>query len=137
MKKLHKQLFGEVWKWAGQFRLSEKNIGVDPFQIAVQLRILLDGARYWAENGVFEPLEAAARFHHRLVQIHLFANGNGRHGRIATDVYLQEVLDHAPIEWAHGFDLVADNERRRTYIKALRAADRGDYDLLLDFVGAN
>ncbi len=135
MRKLHKQLLGDVWRWAGKYRLTEKSIGIDPIQIAVQLRILLDDARFWAENGTYTPLEAAARFHHRLVQIHLFPNGNGRHARIAADIYLQEAFEEAPIEWAHGFDLMVDNERRKKYISALRAADRGELELLLAFVG--
>ena len=134
VRKLHKRMFGEVWNWAGTYRLREKNIGVEPFQIAVQLRILLDNARVWAKNGTFEALEAGARFHHRMVQIHPFPNGNGRHARIATDIYLSDCFDHAPIEWASGFDLQADNVRRESYIAALRSADAGDLDPLLKFV---
>ena len=102
----------------------------------MQLRMLLDNARYWADNGVFPPLEAAARFHHRMVQIHPFPNGNGRHARIAADVMLEEYYEHPPIEWASGYDLQADNERRKAYIKALRAADAGEFEPILSFVSA-
>ncbi|MFV2034588.1 MAG: mobile mystery protein B [Halocynthiibacter sp.] len=136
VKTLHKRLFGDVWSWAGVYRLREKNIGIDPFQISVQLRILLDDARYWAGHATYVPLEAAARFHHRMVQIHPFPNGNGRHARIAADVYLGDYFDRPPIEWASGFDLQADSQRRVDYIAALRAADAGDHDLLMKFVGA-
>ena len=136
LRRLHKRLFGDVWSWAGEYRLREKNIGVEPFQIAVQLRALLGDARYWAENRTFPPLEAAARFHHRLVQIHPFANGNGRHARIAADIMLEDHYGHPPIAWASGFDLQADNERRRDYIAALRAADGHDFAALFAFVGA-
>lgn len=136
IRKLHARLFGDVWNWAGEFRLTEKNIGIDPFMISVQLQALLDDTRYWAENNVFSPLESAARFHHRMVQIHPFPNGNGRHARIATDILLEEIYRHPPIEWASGFDLQSDNERRNAYIAALRAADAGDHDLLFAFVGA-
>ena len=136
IRRLHKQLFGDVWTWAGRYRLTEKNIGIDPRQISVQLRILLDDARYWAEHAVYPPLEAAARYHHRLVQIHPFPNGNGRHARIATDIMLERVYRHPLIEWTSGFDLQADNARRLAYIAALRAADGGDFDPLLAFVGA-
>lgn len=135
--RLHHRLFGDVWEWAGKYRLTEKNIGIDPFQVPTQLRIHLDNARYWAEHNVFPPLEAAARFHHRLVQIHPFPNGNGRHARIATDVFLEDYYDHKPIAWASGFDLQADNARRTAYIAALRAADGEDFAALLAFVGAN
>jgi len=135
IRDLHKHLFGDVWRWAGTFRLTEKNIGIDPFQIGVQLQHLLGDARYWVDHETYEPLEAAARFHHRLVQIHCFPNGNGRHARIMTDVYLQECLNHTPIDWAGGFDLMKSNKRRNDYIAALRAADRGEYELLFEFVG--
>ncbi len=134
VRKLHTRLFGDVWRWAGTYRLREKNIGIDPFHITVQLRTLLDDGRYWAEHSVYDPHEAAARLHHRMVQIHPFPNGNGRHARIAADIYLEQYFDHAPIEWASGFDLQADNDRRTAYIKALRAADAGDYQPLLKFV---
>lgn len=133
---LHSRLFGDVWKWAGVFRRTEKNIGVDPVQIGVQLRMLLDDARFWAENGTFPPLEAAAHFHHRLVQIHCFPNGNGRHARIAADTYLRKFFGHSPIDWAAGHNLTRSNEWRDEYIDALRAADGGNYIPLLRFVGA-
>ena len=136
IRTLHKRLFGDVWVWAGTFRATEKNIGIDPVQISVQLRMLLENAQYWAEHNVYEPLEAAARYHHRLVQIHCFPNGNGRHARIAADVYLETQFDHAPIDWAAGQDLLQSNERRDSYIAALRAADAGEFEPLLKFVGA-
>ncbi|MCY4034923.1 MAG: mobile mystery protein B [Hyphomicrobiales bacterium] len=133
---LHKRMFGDVWDWAGTYRQTEKNIGVDPFHISTKLRMLVDDARYWVEQNTYPPLEAAARFHHRMVQIHPFPNGNGRHARIATDLYLERHFGHAPIEWAHGFNIQTNNKRRNAYITALRAADGGDYEPLLEFVGA-
>lgn len=136
VRDLHRRLFGDVWKWAGQFRRTEKNIGIDPSLIAVQLRMLLDDARYWAEKGTFRPLEAGARFHHRLVQVHPFPNGNGRHARIAADTFIVDRFAHAPIDWAAGRDLQRTSERRNAYIAALQAADVSDYRPLLAFVGA-
>ena len=135
VRTLHKRLFGDVWEWAGTFRLSEKNIGIDPLHIAVQLRLLLGNARVWAERDVYTPLEAAARFHHRMVQIHLFPNGNGRHARIGADIFLERYFDHPAIDWASGSSLQAHNARRDAYIEALRGADRGEFDPLLEFVG--
>jgi len=135
LRELHQQLFGDVWAWAGTFRTREKNIGIDPIMIGVELQSLLDDARYWAENGTYAPLEAAARFHHRLVQIHPFPNGNGRHARISADLYLSEYYDHGHIDWHDGQSLVYNNARRDEYIAALRAADRYDLTLLLHFVG--
>ena len=136
IRQLHRRLFGQVWTWAGSFRQTEKNIGVDPVQIAVQLRMFLDDARFWAEKGTYPTLEAGARFHHRLVQIHCFANGKGRHARIAADEYLRRCFDHAPIDWAAGHDLTKSNDRRDSYIAALRSADAGELGPLLAFVGA-
>ena len=133
---LHKRLFGDVWKWAGNFRRTEKNIGVDPFLISIQLRQLLDDARYWIGNDVYPSKELAARFHHKLVYIHLFPNGNGRHARIMADAVLTKLLDESPIDWAGGYRLEGMNERRNEYIAALRAADGHDYTALLNFVGA-
>lgn len=134
MRELHRRLFGDVWTWAGQFRKTEKNIGVDPRDIGVRLLVLLDDARYWAAHGTFAPLEAGARFHHRLVQIHVFPNGNGRHARIAADTYLADRFGHRPIDWAAGHDLQRSDDRRNAYIAALRAADAGDHGPLLAFV---
>ena len=122
-------------KWAGTFRQHETNIGVEPSHIAVQLRDLLDDARYWTENGTYVPLEAAARFHHRMVSIHLFPNGNGRHARIAADAFLAHYFDHPPIAWEGRFNQQADTTHRNAYLNALRNADRGEFEPLLKFVG--
>jgi len=133
--KLHTQLFGDVWRWAGSFRRTEKNIGIDPVQISAQLRMLLDDIQFWLDNKTFDPIETAVRLHHRLVYIHLFPNGNGRHARIMADALLEKVYGIAPIDWLAGSDLLQANERRDNYISALQLADRGDYQALLDFVG--
>lgn len=132
---LHKRLFGEVWSWAGTLRRTEKNIGIDPLQIGVQLRMLMDDARYWADNKTFDPIEAAIRLHHRMVFIHPFPNGNGRHARIMADTILTRVYDAPPIDWAGGHDLQKMNDRRVAYIAALRVADGGDLAPLLAFAG--
>lgn len=135
VRELHEQLLGQVWKWAGTFRHTEKNFGVDPVQIAIQLRQLLDDARYWIEHETYPPIELAARFHHRLVFIHPFPNGNGRHSRIMADAILTKLMDEEVIDWAGGYKLEAMNERRDQYINALRAADGHDFAQLLEFVG--
>jgi len=132
---LHNRLFGDVWKWAGSFRRTEKNIGIDPIQIAVQLRHLLGDALFWIENDTYPPKELAARFHHKLVYIHLFSNGNGRHARIMADAVLTKLLDKSPIDWAGGYRLEDMNERRNEYIAALRAADGHDFAALFEFIG--
>lgn len=135
VRELHRKLFAKVWRWAGQFRNTGKNIGIDPRYISVQLRQLLDNANYWVEHETYPPLEIAARLHHKLVYIHLFPNGNGRHSRIVADAVLTKMLARAPIDWSGGYDLQFMSERRRTYIDALRAADQGNMEPLLAFVG--
>lgn len=136
--RLHKELFGQVWRWAGQRRQTEKNIGVAPHQIDVQLRNLLDNTRYQIEHKTYPPVELALRFHHRLVQIHVFANGNGRHARIMTDALLKHCLRHAPIRWggaADQQDLQAASDHRSAYIRALREADAHHVAPLLELFG--
>ena len=135
VRELHTKLFGEVWSWAGTFRTTEKNIGIDPRQISVQLCHLLGDVTYWIENGTYDPVEIAVRLHHRLVYIHLFPNGNGRHARIMADVVLTDLLNQKPIDWSGGENLQAMNEHRKIYIAALRDADSGNYVPLLRFAG--
>jgi Fic-DOC domain mobile mystery protein B len=133
---LHKRLFGDVWDWAGSFRRTGKNIGIDPIQIGVELRTLMDDARYWVEHRTYSASEAAIRMHHRLVQIHPFPNGNGRHARILADTMLARVYNAKRIDWAGGHDLQKMNDRRVAYIAALKAADQGDIGPLMRFIGA-
>jgi Fic-DOC domain mobile mystery protein B len=131
---LHKRLFGDVWDWAGTFRKTGKNIGIDPVHIPIELRSLMGDAKYWADNKTYPAVEAAVRLHHRLVKIHPFPNGNGRHARIMADTVLDRVYKAEPIDWAGGYDLQKMNERRKTYIAALKAADQNDIGPLMAFV---
>jgi Fic-DOC domain mobile mystery protein B len=129
---LHKRMFGKTWRWAGQYRTSEKNIGIAPGSIAVELRNLVKDVRAQLEARAFSIDELAARFHHRLTVIHPFANGNGRHARLMIDVLLKRQQAEL-FTWGKG-DLVRDGEVRGRYIDALRAADRHDYGPLVAFV---
>lgn len=133
---LHNQMLGQVWSWAGSFRRTEKNIGVDPLVISMELRKLLEDTKYWIEHETYSREELAARFHHRLVKIHLFPNGNGRHARIMTDVILEMILNVLPISWGTR-TLDVGGEHRQHYISTLRAADNNDYQPLIDFVSTN
>jgi Fic-DOC domain mobile mystery protein B len=130
---LHKNMFGNVWKWAGKYRTSEKNIGVPHWDIPVKLRGLCEDAKHWIASAADPPDEIAARFHHRLVFIHPFANGNGRHARMAADLLLTFVLKRPRFTWGQS-DLLEAGGARRLYLEALRAADCRDYSLLLRFV---
>ena len=129
---LHKRMYGNVWGWAGNYRNSGKNIGIDAYRIPTELRQLLDDCRYWIENGTFEPDEIAARFHHRLVSIHCYPNGNGRHARLAADLLLKS-MGQERFCWG-GMNLVDIGETRKRYIAALQDADGHDIGPLLEFV---
>ncbi|MGH8225249.1 MAG: mobile mystery protein B [Gammaproteobacteria bacterium] len=129
---LHRRMFGNVWRWAGKFRNTERNIGVEPAQIRPDLQQLLDDSRFWIDTGTYPPDEIAARFHHRLTQIHPFPNGNGRHARLATDLLLVS-LGCSRFSWGQE-NLVDATETRQAYIAAIRAADKHDLAPLLEFV---
>jgi len=131
LRSLHRAMFGDVWAWAGSYRRLETLIGIDPAQIAVCVRSLVGDARIWSEHE--EPLAVAVRFHHRLVQIHPFPNGNGRHGRQAAD-YLMEALGQPAFTWGAVSGVSDVQETRRRYLAALREADGGELGLLEDFV---
>jgi len=131
-RELHKRMFNRTWKWAGKFRQSDKNIGIDWRQISVQLRDLFDDVKYQLEHKTYPVDEIAARFHHRLVWIHPYPNGNGRHARMMTDALLAKI-GAEPFSWGHA-DLISTGVTRETYLHALYAADAGDMTRLLAFV---
>lgn len=128
---LHKRMLGEVWKWAGLYRKTDRNLGIEPYRIPVEVRTLLDDVRFWIENSTFPPDEIAVRLHHRLVAIHPFANGNGRHSRLIADLIVEK-LGSPSFTWG-GARLVEEGELRARYIAALKAADNFDIGPLLAF----
>lgn len=132
MQTLHKRMFGDVWQWAGTFRTTERNIGIQAYRIATELAALLSDVRFWIEHETYPRDEIAIRFHHRLVAIHPFPNGNGRHARLAADL-LVERLGGEPFSWGGG-SLADVGELRARYVAALRAADVHDIGPLLEFV---
>jgi Fic-DOC domain mobile mystery protein B len=132
IRQLHRRMFADVWRWAGTLRKREATIGVAPSQIAVQLRELLENTRAQVDAGVLPMDEVAIRFHHRLVQVHPFPNGNGRHARLAADL-LVATLGGRRFTWG-GVDLASAGEARSAYLSALhRADDAFDYGPLLVF----
>lgn len=133
-------MFGDVWAWAGEFRKTNKNIGVDKWQIPTELRYLLDDIRYWHENNTYPPVEIAVRFKHRLVSIHCFANGNGRHSRLMADIIIEKIYKKPVFTWGStnlpndGSVLGQSKDKdRAAYLRAVKAADQGDFSLLLAF----
>ncbi|MEE4212597.1 MAG: mobile mystery protein B [Parvularcula sp.] len=134
LRELHRRMFSQVWKWAGQYRLTPRNIGIDAYRIGVEMRQLVDDVRYWVENDTYPNDETAVRFHHRLVSIHPFPNGNGRHARLAADLLVVQ-LGRPRFTWGSA-DLVEPKEARDRYVEALRAADAHDIAPLLTFARA-
>lgn len=129
---VHGRMFNQTWRWAGQSRRSDKNLGVSRVQIPVRLRQMLGDVRAQIDHRAYSPIEIAARYHHRLVGIHVFPNGNGRHARLMADLLLTDLADRR-FEWGRG-SLVAASELRARYIAALQAADAGDCHPLLVFL---
>jgi Fic-DOC domain mobile mystery protein B len=134
VRRLHLRMFRDVWKWAGRYRLTNKNIGVDSSHIAEEIGKLLGDAAYWVEHETFLRDEIAVRVHHRAVVIHPFVNGNGRHTRLLADL-LAESLGGEPFSWGRNLGL-EPRSLRAVYIAALRRADDGDLDDLLRFARA-
>jgi Fic-DOC domain mobile mystery protein B len=128
---LRKQMLGEVWRWAGVFRRSERNLAIPFYEIPSALRHLLDDVKGWIEYKSFHPDEIAVRFHHRLVAVHPFANGNGRHARLMADLLIMQ-LGGKRLSWGRA-NLRDAGEMRTQYISALKAADNHDYGPLLAF----
>jgi Fic-DOC domain mobile mystery protein B len=136
--KLHERMFNQVWKWAGKMRRSNKNIGVMKENILSELGQLLGDTHFWIDHKTFSNDEIAVRFHHRLVQIHVFPNGNGRHARLMTDLLLMKNSGSKFTWGANGASnpLDVEGETRSKYIAALRKADQGDFSALIKFVRA-
>ena len=128
---LHAHLFGDVWRWAGRFRTTERNLGMPHHQIPMAVRHLVADARAWVEHRAYSTDELAVRVHHRLVLIHPFVNGNGRHARLMADLLVMR-LGGERFTWGSA-NLQDDGEVRRRYIAALQAADQHDYAPLLAF----
>jgi Fic-DOC domain mobile mystery protein B len=131
VRELHRRMFDQTWRWAGSYRHTDKNLGIAHFLVRDRLASLLGDVRYWIDHAVYPPDEIAVRFHHRLVSIHPFPNGNGRHARLIADV-LAKRLGVEVFTWGSE-EIAGDGEIRRRYIAALQAADRHDLEPLLKF----
>jgi len=132
VKDLHKRMYGDVWKWAGEFRMTEKNIGIPRAQIGIELKNLLDNTKYRIEYKTFPPEELAIRFKHRIVPIHCFPNGNGRHSRMMADIIMESIFGNDIFTW-HQSNMVKASETRNKYLKSLTEADNGNFTSLIEF----
>jgi Fic-DOC domain mobile mystery protein B len=133
VKLVHKKMYGDVWAWAGQFRKTNKNLGVDRHQVAIELRKLLGDCKFWTDSSTYSPDEIAVRFKHRVVQIHCFSNGNGRHSRLMGDIIIENIFSLPVFTWGSKSDLTKAGESRNKYLTAVKAADANNLDLLLEF----
>jgi Fic-DOC domain mobile mystery protein B len=131
LRELHRRMFGDVWRWAGRYRTTERNLGIAPWEIATEVRTLIDDSRLWIAQTTYPSDEIAVRLHHRLVWIHPFANGNGRHARLIADLLVMR-LGRERFSWGRG-SLYSAGELRQRYIAALHAADRHDIAPLVTF----
>lgn len=130
-KRLHLKMFDQTWRWAGQYRKTDKNIGVPYYRVPMELKQLSEDADYWLKNASFPIDEIAVRVHHKLVWIHPFSNGNGRHARMMADLIV--LKEHLPIfSWGASTLRNADETRQR-YIWALKEADKGFFNHLIAF----
>jgi Fic-DOC domain mobile mystery protein B len=132
IRNLHQRMYGRVWAWAGEFRKTNKNLGVDKWQIPSSLKALLDDASYWVVHETYPPDEIAVRFKHRVVSIHCFPNGNGRHSRLMADVIVDKIFRRPVFSWGAN-NLVKQSETRKNYLKAVKEADKNNFVELLSF----
>lgn len=128
---VHAAMFEDVWDWAGTFRTTQTNIGSKPYKIRSEIDLLCEDVSYWNTAVVDLPIiEQAVRIHHRLVQIHPFPNGNGRHARLIADRYLRCFKHEHPV-WP--VEIYRSSSLREQYLQALREADRGDFTALVKY----
>ena len=132
MQRLHREMFGDVWAWAGGYRERDTNIGVEHHLIRQELRRSYDDAREWLDQDTYPPDEFAVRPHYRVVAVHPFRNGNGRHARMLAALALARHFNANPLPWGGGA-LRSTDATRRAYIDALEAADHHDFAPLLRF----
>ena len=129
---LHKRMYGSVWSWAGKFRKTDKNLGIDKWQIPVALKTLCDDSLFWVKNKTYSPEEIAIRFKHRKVSIHCFPNGNGRHSRLMADIIINKIYDLPMFSWGTGHIVLQGNTRSK-YLKAVKEADNDIFQSLIEF----
>lgn len=132
IKSLHKRMYGNVWEWAGEFRKTNKNLGIDKWDIPIALKTLLDDAIFWVQNEIYSADEVAIRFKHRIVSIHCFPNGNGRHSRLMADIIIDNIYKKTTFTWGAN-SLLKPGESRIIYLKAIKEADNGNFEPLLKF----
>jgi len=132
IRQIHHKMYHQVWDWAGKYRTSGKNIGIEWTQISTQLKNLLEDTKLWIKAEAFSPEETCIRFKHKLVSIHCFPNGNGRHSRVLADILIEKLFDKKAFVWGNA-NLTSEGEMRAKYIAALKEADNNKYEALINF----
>ncbi len=132
LRNLHKRMYDKVWNWAGQFRQTDKNLGISKWQIPTAVKALNDDALFWVKNNTYTPDEIAIYYKHKLVAIHCFPNGNGRHSRLLADIIINKIYNKPLFTWGTN-NIVITGDSRSEYLDAVRDADHGDYENLLKF----
>ena len=132
IREVHRQMFSDLWEWAGVFRKTNKNIGVDKYLIEQHIKVLIDDCGYWINNETYGSDEIAIRFKHRLVSIYPFPNGNGRHSRLFADILISHGFGEPVFTWG-GKGLTGQNMTRSKYLEAIHLADQGDIKPLVTF----
>ena len=132
IKEVHQRMYSGVWSWAGKYRLSDKNLGIDKWQIQQATRSLCDDAQFWIKEESYAKDEVAIRFKHAIVSIHCFPNGNGRHSRLIADIINENIFGNEPFTLG-SLQINEDSDVRKEYLNALKQADRGNIKALLDF----
>ena len=136
VRELHKRMLKDVWKWAGDFRLTEKNIGIEFYKISTALKQLNDDCLFWIGNKTFTEEEIAIWYKYKLVSIHCFSNGNGRHSRLMADIIMKNIFNRDYFSWGYHTDLVKSGEQRSIYLAAIKKADSGDIQPLIKFANS-
>jgi Fic-DOC domain mobile mystery protein B len=131
VRQVHRDMLGAVWEWGGRYRETELTIGVPAHQIREEIAKLCDDRLFWDKDKNMPIIERAARLHARLAWIHPFRNGNGRHARLITDIFLYSHR-HALPEWPHS-ELIQEGTPREEYLVAMKQADRGNFESLITF----
>ncbi len=134
IRRVHQDMFRGIWDWAGKYRTERLNMGMEPHLIHQQINVLCGDFAYWnSDKCTMPPLEVAARLQNRLTRIHPFMNGNGRHARLITDVYLRSIKHPLP-NWPQTQLIANGNQIRLQYIAAMKKADQEDYRDLISFM---
>ena len=134
IRRVHADMLGTIWEWAGKYRQTKFNLGVDPHLIREQIKLFTEDFLYWnGTESTMSVIEIAARIQHRLTNIHPFTNGNGRHARLITDIFLHSRKLPIP-QWPQIQLMAQGNEIGEQYITAMKKADNGDINDLIQFI---